>query len=90
MKLPPLPPPDWGNHSWTSLQEDGLEGLRSVEGESWNRYVEKYSVGTEKGASKLPAAIYFCTECHILVPEGGPRPEDEDCGPLQVALVMES
>jgi hypothetical protein len=56
----------------------------------WERFEESYSKPTSKNTSVLPTAIYFCKTCHILVPQDGPRPEDQDCYIIVVREIMES
>jgi len=90
-----LPPPEGGNHKWVRVKRDPEGGEFPADWEhldAWERYEEKYSVPSRDGSLKrsLTPAIYFCPRCQIMVPETGPRPEDEDCDPLMVALVMGS
>ncbi len=76
----PLDPGE--GHEWSPFGESNGERWREFE-----KYVQDYSM--PPGAGSLRPARYFCENCHIFVPDAGPREEDRDCGLLYTRLVMD-
>lgn len=71
------------NHDWVPCPKVGYDPDKA----SPHRFVlyeENY------GKVALPTAIYFCLKCHTLVPQEGPRPEDQNCHEVIVREIMES